>query len=136
MVMRLRVGDAKADWNHIEERRVGYFDAPTAEIVTGVEDELEPAGARLVGAYQRLVAATVCIGHDVGDEVALRSARQLVKLHPNAFRRRASGHVEDMGRDAGQILLPWSPKRPPPDARLQPTRLAGPGPMSRRSMRD
>ena len=41
--MRLGVGDAEADRDDVEERRVGQLCAPAPEIVPGMEDELEPA---------------------------------------------------------------------------------------------
>src|SRR5580700_8016954 len=77
-----------------------------------MEDELELAGPRLIGAHQRLVGAAVGVGHDIGDELAVWSARQLVKLHSDALRRLTAAYVEDMGRKAGQILLPQRFKRP------------------------
>ena len=46
--MRLGIGEAEADRDEVEERRVGEFGAPAAKIVPGMEDELEPAGARFV----------------------------------------------------------------------------------------
>jgi hypothetical protein len=103
--VRLGVGDSKANWNHVEEGRVGYFYAPAAEIVAGMEDDLEPPDARLVSVHQWFVSTSVRIGHNVGDELAFNSARQLVKLDPDAFRRPTYGHIEDMGRDASQIPL-------------------------------
>jgi hypothetical protein len=69
-----------------------------------MEDELEPARAGLIRAYQGLVGAAVGIGCEIDDKLALRSARQLVKLDPDAFRRPAAGHVKDMSRNAGQIV--------------------------------
>jgi hypothetical protein len=112
MVVRPGIGEAKADWNHVEERWVGYRYAPAAEIVAGVEDELEPAGARLIGAHQRRGGAAVGVGHDIGDEVVVSCAPQFIELHSDAVRRLATGYVEDVGGDAGQILLPCPNKRP------------------------
>ena len=112
MVMRLGVGDTKPDRDDVEERRVGEFCAPAVEIVPGVEDELELARAGVIRTYQRLVGAAVCVGCEISDKLALRSARQLVKLHPDAFGRPADSYVEDMGRNAGQNLLPRRFKRP------------------------
>ena len=110
--MRLGVGYAEADRDDVEERRVSEFGAPTAKIVRGMEDELELAGARLVTDNQGLVGAAVGVGHDIGDELAVWSARQLVKLHSDALRRLTAAYVEDMGRNAGQILLLPRFKRP------------------------
>jgi hypothetical protein len=124
MVVRLGIGETKADWNHVEERRVGYSCAPAAEIVAGVEDELEPAGARLISAHQRPVGAAVGVGHDIGDKLAFSSARQFVKLHSDAVRRLAAGYVEDVGGNAGQILLPRRHKRPT-IGRVKPSLLDG-----------
>src|SRR6185437_11020775 len=107
VIMGLWVGDGEPDRNEIEERRVGYLSAEPAEIISGVEDEFEPARARLGCAQERLVGAAVRIGQDIGDELALALVRQLVELDPHARRRPATRHVEDMGRNARQILLPW-----------------------------
>jgi hypothetical protein len=51
--MRPRIGDAEADRDDVEERRVGKLCALPAEIIVNVEDELEPASARLVGSPTR-----------------------------------------------------------------------------------
>jgi hypothetical protein len=110
--MRLAVGDAKAYGDNVQERRVGQFCAPTAKIVPGVENKLEPPGARLPGAYQGLVSAAVGVGHDIGDERALGPASYLVKLYPHAFGWLSDCHVKDMGRYAGQIPLPLRFKVP------------------------
>jgi hypothetical protein len=69
--MRLWIREAEADGDNVEERRVGQFRAPTSEIVPGMEDELELAGARLVSAHQRFVGAPVGIGYDIDDKLAL-----------------------------------------------------------------
>ena len=121
MVMRLRVGDAEADRDDVEERRVGEFCAPTVEIVPGMEDELELARAGVIRTYQRLVGAAVCVGCEISDKLALRSVRQLVKLDPDAFGRSADRDVEDMGRNAGQNLLPRRFKRFPRGGRRHPS---------------
>ena len=60
--MRLRVGEAEVDRNDVEERRVRELRALLAEIVADVEDKLEPARARFIGADQRLVCAAVRVG--------------------------------------------------------------------------
>src|SRR4029077_15611066 len=39
VIMRLGIADAEADRDNVEERRVGEFGAPAAEIVPGMEDE-------------------------------------------------------------------------------------------------
>ena len=80
MVMCLGIGDAEADRDDVEERRFGEFCAPAAEIIPGMEDELELPGAGLVSSDQRVVGATVGVGHDFGDKVAGCSVRQLVQL--------------------------------------------------------
>ncbi len=78
-----------------------------------MEDEFEPPRARLIGADQRLVGAAVRIGRDIGDELALGAASQLVKLDADAIGRPADGDIEDMGGEAGQIVLPRRYNRPP-----------------------
>jgi hypothetical protein len=75
VIVRLGVGDAKPDRDQVEERRVGKLGAPAAEIVPGVEDELEPASARLVRAHERLAGAPVGVGRDIGDKLALACVR-------------------------------------------------------------
>ena len=70
MVVRLRIGDAEADRNDIEKRRIGQLRPLAAEIVPGVEDELELTGARLLSADQRLVGPAVRVGQDLGDQPA------------------------------------------------------------------
>ena len=71
MIMRLKVGQAKADRDHVEERRVGQLCAPAPEIVSSMEDELEPPARASSALIERLVGAAVGIGHDIDDELAL-----------------------------------------------------------------
>ena len=105
MVMCPRIGDREADRDEVEERRVGHFYSMAAEIIPGMEDKLEPAGAGMFGADQRPISSSVRIGRDVGDERALASGRELVELHPDAFRRPSAGDIEHVGGEAGQVIL-------------------------------
>ena len=113
MVMRLGVGDAEANWNDVEERRVRELHAPAAKIVADVEDKLEPARARAIGAYQRLVRAAIRGGRNIGDKRASGSAAQLVKLDTDALSRPADSDVQDMGRHTGHSRPPRRIRRPP-----------------------
>ena len=103
--MRPRVGDGEAERDEVEERRIGRFDALAAKIVAGVEDEFELAGASLARADERFVGAPIGVGRDVGDERASPRLVDLVKLHPYPLGRPAARQVEDVGRQAGQIIL-------------------------------
>jgi hypothetical protein len=105
MVMCSRIGDREADRDEVEERRVGHFYSVTPEIVPGMEDKLEPADAGVFGADQRPIGSSVRIGRDVGDEHALASGRELVELHPDAFRWPSAGDIEHVGGEAGQAIL-------------------------------
>ncbi len=105
MIVRPRFSDGEADRDEVEEGRVGCLYALASEIVARMKDELEPAGARVFRADQRSVGPTVRIGRDVGDERALAFRRELVELDTDPFGRPAAGDVEDMGGEAGQVLL-------------------------------
>jgi hypothetical protein len=113
MVVLLGIGDAEADRDDVEERRVGELGAPLAEIISRMKDQFELTSARLINTYEWLVGAPVGVGHDISDEFPLKSAFQLVKLQPDAGSRSAARHVEDMGRNAGQNPAPPSYLRSP-----------------------
>ena len=104
--MRRRVGDGEAERDQVEEWRLGRFHAPAAKIVPRMEDELKPADPPILGADQRRVGAPVCVGQHIGDEGALPPGREFVKFDPHPSGRPAAGDVENVGRQAGQIILP------------------------------
>jgi hypothetical protein len=136
VIVRLGIGDGEADRDEVEERRIGRFGAPAAEIFPGMEDKLEEAGARMFSVDQRRVGSSVRVGRGVGDELALASPRELVKLDPDSFRRPAAGDVEDVRRKPSQVLL-RSRRQPSAMGRARHSIAAAlRGPPSRFSMRD
>ncbi len=87
MVMRRRISDPEPDRHQVQERRLGEVRAPAAEVVADLEDELEPAGARLCGPDQRLVGAPVGVGRDLLDQFAFLRRLQFIEFERAPLRR-------------------------------------------------
>src|SRR5580658_6505715 len=102
MVSTIRLGNAEAKRDFIDERRVGQRDAIATEIVAGVEHEL--VDARTHAALAAEIGAPVAVRHGRADEPALAADDEKVDLDIRAAR--AARRIENMSGHAGHEPCP------------------------------
>src|SRR6187200_675665 len=99
MVMTLRLGDAEADRNDVEERRTACGNGLRGEIVADVKCHLIGADAQGPATEQGRIRAPVSVGERLYQQ-ACGAAAEFLQGHSDACRRSAGHGVEYMSGEA------------------------------------
>src|SRR5882757_5951763 len=98
MIVPGGVGDAEADHDLIQERRIRQRDTLAGEIAADMKDELIGSGKKRSAFQQGMIAAPIGIGCQRQERATGNSGARWVEpvqLDVDALRRPASGGIED-----------------------------------------